>query len=292
MEDKRRDSKKSRQFGFVELLIECCTMQSIPGFTCTLLPHHPFGLRYGQRNLGIVFVGNGATEESLRGFVRLIGWEISNQCLGSHHPVELLRVIRVPRYGQEMPTPKYDLYYEVGVGCHLYMAGGWNYYSTASKGAHQLEELFRFLSHTYGVPVNQYDANSRHAQYLEDEFPQVLDDSYRESERIWDRDLKEQVNWTTFSTGQRVTFTDKGYVTIKYSFSGALPATQTFVVENVETVPDYCSCGLGDSKSFIVSFHPERCNLRRRHEMTHHQLVTVRLGEKAKKVTGFYLKHV
>src|SRR3989338_3913122 len=72
MEDKRRDSKKSRQFGFVELLIECCTMQSIPGFTCTLLPHHPFGLRYGQRNLGIVFVGNGATEESLRGFVLLI----------------------------------------------------------------------------------------------------------------------------------------------------------------------------------------------------------------------------
>lgn len=159
-----------------------------------------------------------------------------------------------------------------------------------------MNELFFFLSHVYGVPVNTYKTESFRWDYMRNNFPDVLERKYEECRRDWARVLEEQEKWTEFSPGQKVMFTDKGFQTI---FGGSFDperrrrARLPFTVEHVETVPNYCSCGLGDSRTFLVSVHPEeKCNLRRRHEMMHHQLVTIRLGEHEKKVTGFHLKRV
>ena len=70
-------------------------------------------------------------------------------------------------------------------------------------------------------------------------------------------------------------------------------AKQPLLVQDVETVPNYCSCGLGNEKTFPVIMHPEgKCHLRRRHEMLHNQSVTIELGGYKRKSTGYYLEHV
>lgn len=299
MEDKRRDGKKSRQFGFAQLLIECCTIKPIPGFTCAFLEQHPFGLQILKRQpLGftpeICYVGEGSTEPSVRGITRLVGWEITNQCLGNHNPVYFLRVIYVPG------GPPYhitDLYYEVSVGMRHYMTGGCNDKSGAGMtGARKMRELFMFFSQIYGVPVNRHDVPVEQGGHIRHNLMDALDKEHRDCEQRWEEILEEWERWPQFLPGHEVKLTEEGVQSlVGGSFDEQLKqeARQPLLVRDVETVPNHCSCGLGDRKSFPVIVHPEqKCNLRRRHEMLHNQIVTVKLGGYERKVTGYYLMHV
>ena len=300
MEDKRRESKQAKLSGFSQLLIESCTNEAISGFTCAFLEKHPLGLQVPvasgiSLSTEVCFVGQGETDVSVRGITRLVAWEIAHQCLGGHNPVRFLRVIHAK--DSEPPYTAADFYYEIGVGYRHYMTGGCNDSGGEGKsGARKMHALMLFLSQMYGITVNKYNTRPEEHRFMRYELWKLLKQQHDECSEMWRQKQQQQEGWPQYQVGHLAKLTEEGlrhFVGCSHDEQLKEQAKQPLLVQDVETVPNYCSCGLGNEKTFPVIMHPEgKCHLRRRHEMLHNQSVTIELGGYKRKSTGYYLEHV
>lgn len=283
---------KNAAKGFASLLIEASCATSIPGFFAVTLDTHPF---YNQMPIGrgrdmpfeSIVLMDGGTEPSVRGITRLIGWQLTNQCLGGAMPANFLRITSIQ--AEPDVANKHVFYYEVGVGGELYMAGSCTDYSGGGKvGMQHMEDLFSFLSATYSLPVRREDITFERFNPKSAEMARAVVASAQSLEQRTEQWFARQRSRRHFNVGDKVTWNPntRSYRPYNIPVSLAWPDATEYEVMDVETVPLRCTCGLGD-RAWIV-WHPEgRCNLRAVHEAAHMQIVIIVIDGEPRRFSGY-----
>lgn len=285
-------TEKNAAKGSASLLIEASCATSIPGFFVVTLDTHPF---YRQMPTGrgrdmaydSVCLMDGGTEPSVRGITRLVGWALTGQCLGSAVPANFLRVTSIQ--AEPDAVNKHHLYYEVGVGGELYMAGGCTDCSGGGKaGMHQMENLFSFLSAMYSLPVRRVNFTFEEFRPKFMEMTQAVIHSAQAIEKRVEQWFARQRSRRQFKVGDRVTWNPhtRPYKPWNAPTSLPWPDSTEYEVVDVETTPLYCTCGLGNGAPIFL--HPEgRCNLRAVHEAAHMQIVTIVIDGEPRRFSGY-----
>jgi hypothetical protein len=273
--------EKEQVSGFRQMLVEATSIVSIPSFSCMILEEHPFNIS----SPGLLFYVDGATRESARGFIRLTSWAMTNNCLGMYIPVTVLRVI----YAETETEGEHRVYYEAVIGDRHYMIAGCTDCSgTGRVGKRMMDDHFASLSLLQDIKIEHYHSKfPRSEQVYQQRLPDMIHAAKQENKRRR-RDFERKLRkLPSFRAGDCV------WLTGECLLANERIENKAYKVVRVENIPNYCSCGLGDDLGTSISVHPEqKCNLRRRFEALHHQLVTLDLGGGVTRIfTGHYLVH-
>jgi len=281
--------------GFARLLEEAICTTTIPGFSYAFLERdHPLGFGYPERvdtsGCGIIFIGDSHTICS-RGLLRLTSWAMANDLEGNeHHAPEFLRVTTIGN-PDETDSKLYGCgcFYEVLVYNAIFMTGSWESWKTEIPARKELDQAFRFLSHTYGLPVykNHLTYEQLGAKEISDtDFEDTLIYAAEENKK---RILEYRANQRTyrlFQKGEIVTWNPDVPPWDREEIEGPV-GQESYEVKDVEFIPDYCNCGLGED-TFAEMHAKHRCNLHRRFWNNHHQILTVSVKGIDTKLTGAY----
>lgn len=271
--------------GFAALLIQASCGTEVRKFQFGILSRHPFFSKIPKGrgravNYDSIYYFHDHNNPATEVFTRLIGWEITNQCLAYHMPVNFLRIVRT----QGVP---HICYYEVGVGRHLFMTGCF----VDEKTRWELENLFSFLSGVYQLPIEKTTLQSQLQLSRQAELEMLLATSHQEL-------AAETASWwaksaihRTFKTGELVSWNPHlEYPPLSLTDRIPWPDSRKYKITSVETLPRKCTCGLGDI--IWISLHPEgRCALRDLHELKHGQKVSIIIQGETITLSGYYFDH-
>lgn len=273
--------------GFVRLLEEASRSTKIRGLKYANLNQHPFSFKI-PANMHLAFVGIPGSSEFTNCFARLVAEKMTNGFLGGNNEVSFIRICKVQC--SHFDRSREDVYYEVGVRGTLFMTGGCTYYSGSGEYS-EIECLISFLSKIYQVPVYRNDIPLNNYHLQEKLLMKDLNDSWQDFEERVNNWWEKQKSYRIFKIGDSVKWNPD--VSSAPTFLGGFEQTfkisphQRYEILDVEQIPNYCSCGIGEEQ--WICLHPEyRCHLRKRHEAAHHQIVTVNIGGQDHKMSGYY----
>jgi hypothetical protein len=246
---------------------------------------HPFQYLPASPGTSITYIGSSMCDVQVKGFVRIIGWELVNgDC---PHKVTFLRKIQSSSFEEQ----QYH-FYEIGIGLrddgldtNIFMIGEDMYSHSPNQSCRRrLDLLWDFFSQMYNLPnieekLMYTDAQLAYEWVQREKERQAPDQAAYERTRL----ILEKTHHH-FHKGQKVVWGTP-------AFHSALPMkpkkNDVYEVLGVEIIPNYCSCGLGDKAD--IRFHAERrCNLKRRHMAMHHQILTLKVGGHREHMSGHY----
>lgn len=281
--------------GFARLLEDASCTTTIPEFSHTFLEYyHPLGFDYPESvNLsggGIIFIGDNLRICS-RALIRLMSWAMANDLDGEeHHQPEFLRITILESADKVKSNPlECGIFYEVCISNCVYMTGTFESWKDDFDARKELEQVFRFLSHVYGLPVYKNLVTYEQLAVKEksyDTFEDILIDGLATNKDQVLEYRALQKTYRMFKKRELVTWNPDVIPYEREEVEGSV-GQESYEIKDTELIPDYCSCGLGDDVSPFM--HPKtRCNIRRRSWNGHHQLLTISIKGVDTKISGAY----